>query len=276
MFVLNANNQKPLPNVLNQDTFYKSAYPNAKASWYLAAPSWQVKYWTVNTNLTFWISDFTIAETVWSTQINGFFRSLVDVFENMGNFYTNTDYWTQTEMGGWYAGFAYNALIAATRNFSFTQRYASFERLKAGKTVWAEFAFAPAYKFLCNWPSPSSLTYANAQVTAVLKIMDTSWTLTTIWTLTTTAKTWSSTSGSPWYTMDAVKVANFTPVTSADGDRIVIDITFTVDVTIPAGTGWSGWSTGTLLTALGFGYEWSKRQVILDYQAARPFQISIT
>lgn len=277
MFVLNANNGKSLPRVLNQGDNFLTAYPNVNFQGYFAAPTGaNALYWTVNTDVTKGIADHTIFETVGSTQINWYFRTLIDIFEVAGNFYANADYWTQTEMTIWYTGFAYNALTAATRNFSDTARFASFETLPAWKVVGATCQFAPAFKLICNGPNPANLTWSNLVATLVFKLMRADGTLVTIGTMTTSAAAWTSANGSAWYAFGPLKTSTFTPQTTQNGDRIVIEATLTGSVTIPSWTGWGGWGAWTLTMSLGFGFEGSRRQIMLDYSAARPVQISIT
>lgn len=277
MFVLNANNAKPLPKLLNQDGFYKTAYPKQGFVWYNASPIQVSKVGLVNMtqNISYWIADNTITETIWSTQINGLFRNLIDAFLNIGNFYTTSwDYWTATDMRvGWLSW--YNQVTNGTYTFSITARFASAETLLANKNVGAQIILAPAIRFVNGWGAQNlNINWSSVQASYTFKLMSSNWTLTTIWTITTDSiDTINTPFNSTKDILQGVKTWNFTPITSQEGDRIVVEITLSWSAAVT----WSGWgSTSTSYAAVGFGYVWSNRQVASDYFAARPFQVSIT
>lgn len=273
-----ANNQSSwssastLPQILNQWAYYSNSYPKQWFTWYVWNPVSISYSQTTVASYTKTIADNSVVETVWWTAINWYFKNLVDSFQLLGNFYTNVDYWTATELTIWYNAFG-TALGSATYNLSNTVRFASIERLAAGKTIWSIFSFQPVFK--CSYDNSNwSITVSNLIVTAVLKLMSTSGTLTTIWTMTSSAlATTSQATNTIRYAFWPVIYSSFTPQTSSLWDRIIIEITLSWTITSVWTTSTGGATSVTL--SLWFGYDWSKRQVASDYLAHKPFQVEI-
>lgn len=228
-----------LPQVMNNGAFYQTSYPKQGFTGYNAAPASPSAYTQATVaNFTKTIANHTVLETVGSTAINTYMRNLVDVFQALGNFYTNADYGTQTEFTTGWSGFAYNGWTTGTYTFSDTVRIASLERLVAGKTVGATIAYTPAFKCVITGPNQNA-TFSSLVMTAVFKLMNTSGTLTTIGTMTSVAPASTVGQNTTMYQFAAFQQSTFTPVTSSLGDRIIIEITITGSVQSTTGTGGS-------------------------------------
>lgn len=264
------------PKPLNQDTYYQTPYPSVSFLWYTGAPASQsYTQWSL-ANYTKTFSDHSIVETVGSTSINAYFRAIVDAFQTTGNFYASlADVWSQTELTEWW-NFTASSVSSWTYTFSDTIRVASVEKLKAGAIVWANIQYCPAFKYLNNlFFSWTTWTLNSATVSAVFKLMNTSGTLTTIWTLASTAVSTSTVSqNGTVFAFAPIASWTFTPQTAAAGDRIIMELTFSGSCVI---VGWSWASSNIAINpSLGFGFTGSIRTLGTDYQAYRPFQVSIS
>lgn len=268
-----------LPRSMNQDNYFNQIYPNPAFLGYNGcpwSPSWYTNWSLANYTKT--ITDHTTLETVGATPINAYFRTVVDAFQNIGNFYSAlADVWSQTELQEWWAFTAVPTTWAYT--FSDTVRIASIEKLKAWQTVGASFSFAPSFKLTggAGASTATTINCTNLVVSAVVKLMNTSWTLTTIWTLASTAastatSTWLTASTQTLFAFAPIATTTFTPATSSLNDRIVIDLTFSWTLNTVAGAS----STYNIFPYLWFGFIGSIRQLPTDYQAYRPFQVSIS
>lgn len=117
--------------------------------------------------------------------------------------------------------------------------------------------------------------FANIAVSATFKLMSSSGSLTTIGTLSSTAQSTAVVAdNAARYIYLPVLSGNFTPVVSADGDRIIVELTITGNF---VATGiFSGSRTIAPSVSLGFGFTGSIRTLGTDYQAYRPYQISMS
>ena len=264
------------PKPLNQDTYYQTPYPSVSFLWYTGCPAWQsYTQWTL-ASYTKTFADHSVVETVWSTSINAYFRSVVDAFQTTGNFYASlANVWSQTELTEW-CNFYSSTITWGTYTFSDTIRVASTEKLKAGAIVWADIQYCPAFKFNLNVPFASATGTANSlTVSAVFKLMSTSWTLTTIWTLASTAVSSSTISQvGTVYAFAPIASWTFTPQTAAAWDRIIVELTFSGSIVI---VWWSGGSNNLSINpSLWFWYTGSIATLGTAYEAYRPFQVSIS
>lgn len=277
--ISSSSSSASLPRSMNQDNYFNQIYPNPAFLGYNGCPWSPSLYQHASlANYTKTITDHTTLETVWATPINAYFRTVVDAFQNIGNFYSAlADVWSQAELQEWWAFTAVPTTWAYT--FSDTVRIASIEKLKAWQTVGASFSFAPSFKLTWQaWSSTATtINCTNLVASAVVKLMNTSWTLTTIWTLASTAastatSTWLTNSTQTLFAFAPVATTTFTPATSSLNDRIVIDLTFSWTLNTVAGAS----TTYNIFPYLWFGFIGSIRQLPTDYQAYRPFQVSIS
>lgn len=262
---------------LNQ-TWLAYSYPNLTSNWYMACfPSIATATTSTLATYTRAITDFTIVETVWSTNINWYFRwGIADQFAlNWNYFSAGADVWSATSHTIWRSAGAVNPALGSY-NFTSVFRIASIESYLAWINIWSNCYYMP-----CHTLTIQRLDHYQVDrvvtTTAVIKIMNTAGTLTTIGTLTTTFPSKSMTTN--WLQVTATLTNwiiswSFTPYTTSLGDRIIIDYTISANFTVvvlPSG----GWPSN-LLTYITteFWTKWSN-QSLTNASAFRPVQISL-
>ena len=258
-------------NLLNK-TWVVSAYPDILSSSYFACVPTITAYSTETiANITRGITDYVIVETVWSTNINWYFRAwLTEEFAKNGNYYADADVGDSNSTSlGWTS-----TLLPLVQEYDFTTtfRIASVEKFSAGLSIWWTCTRAPLFNFLNVRYSDYSIDWTwNA--TILVGLMNTSWTITNIWELNCSTST-NNVIETSLTVLCPPTTETFTPQVTSEWDRIVLDITMNANLNVLVAPSWGGIGTNTTTATFYFWTIWSPDN-LTQTTAFRPIQISI-
>lgn len=225
--------------------------------------------WSGGTDpITKGITDFPIIETVGSTDINARDQNIIDALQ-VWNYYNDSNVWIR-----WYYWRETSVPNGSAVNFDLTVRMACLWELNAWLNVWAtiKHKVTPMAMQISAiwWPL---VTMNVSEVTATYKLMDSSWTLTTIWSVTNNTW-WTLTYTTAWawvqYLVDLIDLSwTFTPLVTSAGDRLVVEYNIQWDISH------THFSWNSVWFALSLGTAWSIEQ-IRNLDSYRPIQLSVS
>ncbi len=254
------------PAYLN--SLLSSIYPNPKHTWLSYCRGSQILWSWWSDPITKGITDFPIVETVGATDINSRDQNIIDALQ-VWNYYNDSNVWIRG-----YFGWAPSIPTWVTMDFDLTTRLACLWELNAWLNVWAtiKHKVTPMAMQISPFGWPTA-TMNVSSITATYKIMDTSWALTTIWSVTKTDwRSMTYTMAGSWqqYIVDIIDLSwTFTPVTTAAWDRLVVEYNIVWDISHSDVSNVDIWFALSLWTA------WSINQ-IRNLDSYRPIQISVS
>lgn len=267
---------KSYPTAINQETFYENSYPEINFKWHTFSAlqtniSQTFTWFTQNISLT--PSDIVSVETIWGTPTNAYNKILADWFQILWNFYSNSNFWNNTNIVSWWYNASDPSLWTYTMNN--TVRVVSIEKLKPWYIIGETIKFMPAYGFW-KWAVALTHTFSNWFVTYTFKLIRTNGTMVSLWSWTSPVNSvyvgWWNAQWAYGVILWWLVVLSWAWVVSQSWDRIIVEIN--MSCTLALSGAW-GFVASPMWMIVYTWYAGSNLSLSASVDAHRPFQISI-